>query len=418
MYRCLLNITLAWNTWATRARIPSRGIGVFFVRGTAIILMVLTATAFALAWPEPYGHYESYFNYIGNYPNNTTTAWDTEVQGLAHDENHWFITQDIRIWKIPVEMDLALVEDNPPVVTKHIDDTPLRGDGYDHFGDPDYYEYDGTGYLIVPVEDDGLHHPAIAVFLASNLQYIDYERLPQPPSPSNINQAAWAAVDNAGHIYSSDTDDSHYTEYELVWHAIKTAGVVLLERVADHPFLDENGAEIFFHPVQGGEFSDSGKLLYISAGLHDVEANDGINVFDTLTNRRVAYSSYSQHPFYFHWDYTYHEPEGLTIWDLDGRGAPHIEGQLHVLAQDWEVIDNDVYMHHFSRWLFVDGDYSGTLEEGSPEHPYKQVGSAYNEIWNGGGLMIGPGTYPETLTMDKQIQLRLDSQSGSAIIGE
>ena len=235
--------------------------GVLFVRSTAVILIVLIAAALALAWPEPYGHYESYFNYLGSYPTNVHPEWYWEVQGLAHDETNWFITRRDMIWKIPVTMDLATVKEEQ-VITKHINETSLPEEHYDHFGDLDYYEYDGTGYLIVPVEDDSekvtVRHPAIAVFLASNLDFLGYAWLPQPPSPNSIDQTAWAAVDNAGHIYSSDEQDSHYTEYALDWQALKTSGAVLLTRVADHPFLDENGAEIFFHPPQGGEFSDSG----------------------------------------------------------------------------------------------------------------------------------------------------------------
>ena len=45
--------------------------------------------------------------YIGNYPNEQDTAWAEDVQGLAHDEDQWFVTQTSALWSFAVDFDLA-----------------------------------------------------------------------------------------------------------------------------------------------------------------------------------------------------------------------------------------------------------------------------------------------------------------------
>ncbi len=420
------------NAMKTRKRGTIRGI----VLALTLIFMMFPAGAFA--WPGPYGSTESYFNYQGNYPNNGYTAYSYRSQGLAHDEDHWFITQKHRIWKIPVVQDLNTVtSESPGVLTLHINDAIIQGlaSEYDHFGDPDCYKYDGTWYLIVPVEDKSKTNPAIAIFHASDLALVGYEWLEQPLSLPNIDETGWAAVDNQGHIYSSDPTDSYYTEYQLDWAELKSSDEVpTISRVTSYPFLDEEGNEISWSDYnQGGEFSDSGRLLYISNGSYSAvrDENDGINVFDTLTHRRVAHSTmpYAKIPnttyerfmllkhFIYEWTYD-EEPEGLTIWDLDGRDAPNIEGQLHVLLNNWNAGEDQIWIKHYTHTISVDRNHSGHefIDKGTPSNPFSTIGEAINYAWNGAKIMVKAGSYPENLTISKQVKIVQDG--GSVTIGE
>ena len=42
------------------------------------------------------------------------------------------------------------------------------------------------------------------------------------------------------------------------------------------------------------------------------------------------------------------EPEGITLWNLDGRGAPGVSGQLHVLMLDNDSNGDDIYVKHYA----------------------------------------------------------------------
>lgn len=88
--------------------------------------------------------------------------------------------------------------------------------------------------------------------------------------------------------------------------------------------------------MQGGDFSTDGSMLYLLNGKsYDFDANDGgIWVFDVRSGRRMMKSATSGNFKYeFHPGVTsYQEPEGLTVWDLDGKQAPRIPGgQVHAI---------------------------------------------------------------------------------------
>ncbi|MFC1573336.1 hypothetical protein ACFL6M_07035 [Candidatus Eisenbacteria bacterium] len=56
--------------------------------------------------------FESYFRYLGEFPDDNNTIYDQSVQGLTHDSTNWFITQAAELWKIPVQYDLYLVQED------------------------------------------------------------------------------------------------------------------------------------------------------------------------------------------------------------------------------------------------------------------------------------------------------------------
>ena len=78
------------------------------------------------------------FRIINDYPVEENPGWHEDVQGVTHDDSHWFITQTTSLWKIPVSHDLAVdASDNPDTRSTTLLLVPdLLLNGYDHFGDP------------------------------------------------------------------------------------------------------------------------------------------------------------------------------------------------------------------------------------------------------------------------------------------
>ena len=228
-------------------------------------------------------------------------------------------------------------------------------------------------------------------------------------------------------------------------------------------FRGENGEFLELYNMQGGEFTPSGELLYISAGsgccyrtwfrlgggVGQQWAVDGIHVFDTRTWREVARSNNNQcvgdiHcpkglPRYF--DYFYElncvgsgswSPEGLTIWDLDDGRAQNISGQLHVLVYKFRKTGaNREVFEHFGGRLYVDpvtgvdDSLPASLWDnplpGGPLTSLKTFGYAYNyyPAWDGSQVLLRAGVYPETGTFGRNgARVLVTSQGGTAILGK
>jgi hypothetical protein len=358
--------------------------------------------------------FEAYYNYLGNYPKGAETDWSWEAQGLAHDDDHWFITQRWRLWKIPVTQDLKSVSAGGEVLSKWLYKPPfyapgdlpeLYSEGYNHLGDPCYYEFGGQGYVLVPVEGDA--QPAIAIFRAKDLEYVIHAYLP------GQSHAAWCAVDPQGNLYSSNEDITAIRKYRPQWNTLLNSNT---PRSLDGPtfinLLDEAGSTVTLRAMQGGEISPSGELLYLVA--------DGIHVFELSTGKRIQRSTngYGQFNYEFG-NCCFEEPEGITIWDLDDGRAPNIRGQLHVLMLDNDADKDDIYMKHYTHTLYVDRSYTSE-ERGTPSKPFKTVIKAnevINELaWDGAMIRITGGSYPERLTFSRRIKVL--AERGSATVGK
>src|SRR5262245_31089550 len=131
----------------------------------------------------------SQHTFLGDRPTAGNPGWHVEAQGLAHDSDYWYITQNPpfafspiivgggpRLWRIPVTHDLNdhVACDDPGVSCEILFNTELFEHHYNHYGDPDFYQFGGRGYILVPIEggDDG---PGVAIFRAdATLEFLAF----------------------------------------------------------------------------------------------------------------------------------------------------------------------------------------------------------------------------------------------------
>src|SRR5262245_33775305 len=136
-------------------------------------------SAAALAQPgsSATAKYSSYFLKVSDYPVDATHDYNPngrESQGVTHDNGNWYFTStvfdgsDDYLWRVPVSADLnANVSGVPGAGHTHLQAIPpLVADNYNHWGDPDHYEYAGTEYLVVPMTSGNGLAPAVAFFRA------------------------------------------------------------------------------------------------------------------------------------------------------------------------------------------------------------------------------------------------------------
>jgi hypothetical protein len=397
----------------------------------AIAVLVLASPA----WADGGGAtYESYYRFLGDYPGDEEPDWSDNVQGVTHDQDNWYITQTQRLWRIPVGLDLEdVTTSSPGVAYLDMSSTELPSLGYNHIGDLDYSQ----GYLFVPLEGSGQSGLAVFRPTAAGFDYIGYGLLNQQAEGAN---AAWIALDpnNPSDVYTSNWGYVHTIQkYHLDWDRLRNENRVVVTYVpgSDITLWDQSGAQAFVIDVQGGAFSPTSRLLYLSAGYtigfwcdgEDYDGdwmaqNGGIHVFDTSSPRtwtrirKSANCSDCSDIFRYEFGPTLtggcDEPEGLTFWDLDQGRAPGIRGQLHVLLLENDLDADDIFFKHYTGVVYVDERHFGDGTRGSPYHT---VTEAHSFAWNGSRIKIHAGSYVEPLTFFKQI--RLLAWEGTATMG-
>ena len=351
--------------------------------------------------------YSSYYLYLGDHPSSRSPGFHKNVQGIAHDNDHWYISQARKIWRIPVSHNLDSVSaSDPGVSVLSITSHPVLG-AYNHIGDIVCYTHRGIDYLILPLEGQNLA-PAIAVLRCnSDMTYIAHAPI------TTQKGLAWVAVDNRGSLYSSEfSRPTSFQKYSVEWdHLYNTFPPVLSIRlVDDYPIRDENGSRLVLHSAQGGEFSPEGNLLYVSTGYYkDTDpVAEGIHVFDAQSWRRVQHSTNGRGYFNYQFELDgsiWDEAEGLTIWDLDDGRAPGIRGQLHVLLLDNNAgTPDEICLKHYRGTISVDHTHVG-MEDGTPARPFNTVAEASGMAWNGAQINIRAGNYLEAVTISERVRL-------------
>jgi len=337
----------------TKEKNRSRNLFVWMMRLTSILILTFYLGCEKSTEPlqnifEPQDT-EKYLVYIGEYPKNKKIGWAENVQGITHDDSHWYISQQRTLWRVPAQtVDLSrLTRSSTGVMVIDLERIPELWDlDYDHFGDLEYYEFRGKGFLLVPLEDDRREAPsAIAAFEAATLQYIDHAAL-------GMKDAPWCAIDPLGVMYTSNTGKGEIARFKVNWQKLKDNGTLELTPSEPISLQDESGNPVIIDTPQGGAISPRGQLLYLVAGYQKgSHPSWGIHVFDLFTGKRISRSANGTGPFNyeFHPGFPkYEEPEGITIWDVEDGGIPGISGKMHVLMLDWDPGDDIIHFKHYT----------------------------------------------------------------------
>lgn len=297
----------------------------------------------------------SRIDYLGNYPSHRSPGWSNELQGLAHDLQNWFITQKDTLWKFALTHDLNRGVSKaapPPGVRWSGIPGSLQQAGYDHFGDLDQY----GGFLFIPLE--GSRTPQIAVFRSYDLFFVGSFVL------TRQTQAGWCALrlePDGLYLYTSNNvinGSNPIFRYRVDLRQLNAipANVAGAFQFVNSVALYQGSTPLSIKPyLQGGEFSPDGSHLFLVNGKSsDFDQKDGgIWVFRGTQFQFVIKSTHTSNSgsfFYeFHPGYSkYEEPEGITFWDLDGRGAPGLPGgQLHVILLDNDAGGDEFYIKHY-----------------------------------------------------------------------
>lgn len=293
---------------------------------------------------------EIVLDFLENYPNNRDGGWTTRLQGIANDNTHWFFSQKKRIWRVPVQYSLQKInkmgdQKKWPSVVQTSMPKVLDKLGYDHFGDLDY----ARGYLFVPTEGKK-NKPVIAVFEPDTLQFIDYAIMPTK------THAGWCAISNNGELFTSQSHinkKSPIEVYSIDWDKLKRDKKLVISLIR-HFYLTmipyKHGSDISAY-VQGGDFSDDDKYLFIVNGKLGTKRSDkGVWVFrnyDGRTGSFLTKSHQDKKGFSYRYRSISQEPEGITYWNLDKniQNFSHQLGQLHVALLN--KIGHKLWIKHY-----------------------------------------------------------------------
>ena len=260
------------------------------------------------------------YDYHANYPDESDVRWSEQTQGISHDDRHWYISNRFGIYKFPVSDDIDR-RDNAIRTT-------AEPDGCDHVGDITYHD----GFIYAAVEDCPHGEERLYKF-DSDLRIVAQAALVQRRAP-------WVAVHPfTGRIYSSLDETQRINVYtEDIFAAVLPLQKEPLRQIE----LDRR-----LPRIQGGVFSRSG-LLYLSVNDEDHPNRAGIHVFK-IEGSRARHMRHIGTNGFDPLDVSElqtQEVEGLTIWDVDGLGAPGIpRGHIH-----WVLLYNGMMQGMTYEW--------------------------------------------------------------------
>lgn len=275
-----------------------------------------------------------YLDKISSYPNNRELAWTDELQGLTHNEDYWFITQQKRLWRIPVghDLNIDIAQNNLSLDIKSVPIPPELSSEYDHFGDIDCFE----DFLFVAMEKtDSTITAKLACFSAATLAYIGSELI-----PLQTNKAPWCAVNYKDRLLYSSRDKDVSTIFAYQYGIQNNTFKISLNQIVN--LKDGDGNDFVLSGIQGGVFANLGGKNSLILTSNE-KPNRGINIFEMSSGKRIFYKEID-----FDLWAIGEEIEGLTFWDLDNNKAPNIEGQIHVLELDNDIDSDDIKsLHHY-----------------------------------------------------------------------
>jgi hypothetical protein len=277
---------------------------------------------------------------IGDYPGNLDTGYTNNLNGVAHDEAHWYFSQanPPRLWKIYALEDLDQDVDNIRHLTRSFESV-----GYSHFGDIDFFD----GRLYVAAENGPA--PAVLVF-DRELSLLGVSFL------AGKTDCPWCAINPLnGYLYSSEFNNARSYVRLLVYDRPSERSNWVSNYLGSMLLFDESGSPIELNGLQGGAFSPAGDLFLVSdAFIEDQSASDGgVFGFNMITGRRFTRMVVDYDPW-LHVkipiiDVTIttqraQELEGVTYWE----NSPRIGGSVHLIMGDKNVAGDHLYFKHYS----------------------------------------------------------------------
>ena len=375
----------------------------------ASLLAVLALPSAAFA---QHAGYEYALRFLGDYPAETNPGFHEDIQGVTHDDDHWFFTQAKKIWKVPVGQDLAVdVSANPGTRILDITGVPgVGGAGYNHLG-----------VLAIGISGGGPQQ--LAIFRASDLGFVGKAEL----AADGLDSAIGVAPD--GRLFTQFAhDNTQFNEYSLNWDDLDVplgTASLDLQFVARYQLKDVSGTPVEVPYLQGMCVSPSGTMIYLANGFmstgcwgddvgfteEELAALGGIRAVDLTTWTMEVKSSNGSGLFNYAFLPGYpncEEPEGLTWWDLEDGRAPGISGTLHAILLDNDNPDaDDFYFKHYTHRVHVGGGFPGE---------FATVLAGYNFAWEGCELVIAPGSFDESLVVAKRVLVR--PLSGTVVVGD
>ena len=265
-----------------------------------------------------------FFRHLSDYPSDRETGWSNDLQGVSHNDDHWFITQKNRLWKIPVSVDLNGDIDGDDaergIFTCPI--PPELANDYNHLGDVDHYK----GYLFIGLEA-GNNTARICCFDASTLKFIGSSILNEQGT-----HASWCAVNPADGLLYSSAFDEVTNLFVNIFSVVDNIFTLSFSHMA--ALINEEGEPYELSGIQGGAFSfeDTLNRLYLSSNADDTR---GVQIFDWPEGKRILEIFIDREVFT-----AGEEIEGITYWNIPRDTAPGIEGLLHVLELDNDYLTN------------------------------------------------------------------------------
>lgn len=322
------------------------------------------------------------YKYIKQWPVDRENGWSHELNGVCHDKDNWYFTQNGKpgpfkmyekgiLWKFPITHRLAnkVTSQAPPNILCYRSESH-SGSKKLHYGDIDCI----NGFIFVPVTGDS--HPYIQVFTTKDLTPVARQELKRPYG-KYFDSIAWCAINpNDERLYTSDRhissnfdshDHSPFLVYDIDFNKIRQGeSDFLTYRTCLIP-LTGNRKILSYDHIQGGCFDNECHLHTTNGnatGLFEKKycnSNGGIFVFQipNAIDRNVPYmveriaQSNQSKGFRFQFNGRGDEPEGITYWNLnkDNR-APNIKGVLHAIMinnDDGVTNPDDFYFKHYDR---------------------------------------------------------------------
>lgn len=258
------------------------------------------------------------------------------LNGLSHDNQFWYFSQAGQLWKVPRSKNLASIGELADEDMVQAEIPPyLARNGYDSFGDLDYYQ----GMLWVALQGSGraAGRPLLAVFRADNMELV-----------TTITMRQWqttiscVAINPAtGYLFSAVTGSTSFlNQYRIIINGDQ----VSLAAPLRFNLTDKSDRAATLVHIQCGAFSANGRYLFLS---EERKTSNHLRAYNHRNGKEMYTANYSTTP----------AAQGVTFW-ATGSAAPGISGNLHLLLLHPNAGDRDAYT--FRHYTIQEGlDWNG-----------------------------------------------------------